>query len=791
MRTLIKKWLGRALGKSGPPVVAVFLSGDQALSRSMALQLRALVPDRPHVIVTAAAEHAASLAYAEEVIIADPGRPLACWLELRRRLGRRWIALAPFIWQDGSALRWMPWLLAPRKLLAFNGQLERHHLRPTTPIASWRFLRGRPVGDIFRPTAFAGVRKLPALIGFPLLLACWAIVQIRRRRAAPLAGPQPAEPGLTVLPATTTGEELDRAVAESRFDRILVGSTDFASALAAALEDPGVWLAYAGEKFEGEAMAGESGTWSLCHRPTAVMLRRHVYLSLGGLARLERSYSNGAWLALSLVGWQRGHRTVFGGAGEGGQPLPHGRGPEPIERVVLGSVSDFRTAAKILWPWSWRWRHWNAALAALNVRPAPPPPGPASRDFLPLLDPGLHVFRGRRPAHTRRIAVVSPYLPFPLSHGGAIRIYNLLRAAAEEAEIYLFAFAEKETGREVEPLLAFCAQIVLVRTPRWDPAALFRLLPRGVAKFRSTALLAAVSAVARDQQISIAQIEYTQLAHVHPPLKTILVEHDVTFDLHRQMRLRARGWARIAARLEEARWRRYELGHARRFDRVIAMSDQDRDRLLRAGLVPERLAVVENGVDLDRFQPAPPPELPAELLFIGSFRHFPNVMAFRFFAEGIWPALRNWHPDLKLTVVAGVDSGYYWRLHTGADLPAAPPGIELLDFVEDVRPLYRRATVVIVPLVVSAGTNIKVLEALAMGRPLVSTTVGAAGLGLTSGENVLLADSAGAFASAILGLLSNEQAREEMAARGRAFVEAHYDWKMLARKLVRVWSELT
>ncbi|MBI3695978.1 MAG: hypothetical protein HY238_14200, partial [Acidobacteria bacterium] len=423
MRTLVKKWLGRVLGKSGPPVVAIFLSGEEALSRAMALQMRELVPDHPHIILGAAPLSRDAYAHAEEVIALNPHRPLAGWLELRRRLGKRWIALAPFVWEGGGWLRWMPWLLAPRKLLAFNSRLERHHLRFSAPIASWRFLRGQNVGDIFRPTPLAALRKIVALAGFPLLAACWVWVHSRRRGAAPLAATPATENGITVLASSAA---LDQSVAEARSNRILLGREDLALELAACFDDPRVWMAYAGEKAEGEAKLGEQGTWSILGHPAAVMFRREVYLALGGGGDLR---------VLSLLAWQRGHRTVFAGPAE-----VAAREPVAQERLVLGAVVDFRTAAQFFREWSWRPSRWRAVLAALDVKPLPVPLGPAHRDFVPLLRPGLHTFRGRPPTHQRRVAVVSPYLPFPLSHGGAIRIFNLLRAAAREADIYLFAF---------------------------------------------------------------------------------------------------------------------------------------------------------------------------------------------------------------------------------------------------------------------------------------------------------------------------------------------------------------
>jgi glycosyltransferase involved in cell wall biosynthesis len=444
------------------------------------------------------------------------------------------------------------------------------------------------------------------------------------------------------------------------------------------------------------------------------------------------------------------------------------------------------------------------AFESLSVSPTPLPEGPAPlnappclpANFLSLVDPGVHVFRGCGVTGAQRVAVVSPYFPFPLSHGGAIRIFNLTRAAAKNADISLFAFAEKESGREMEPLLDFCRRIVLVETPRWEPPRVLRLWPSGVSKFRSAAMNAAIRQVVEDEQISVVQVEYTQLAHLRTAVQkrnasTILVEHDVTFDLYRQLRLRAKGRQRLRAWLEEVRWRRFEIAGACGFDRVIAMSGPERERLIEAGVPAEKLSVVENGVDLDRFRAVPEDGGDPEVLFIGSFRHFPNMLGFRSLLEEVWPVLSNMNPRLKLTVVAGAEHRYYWSRYMKSELGDLPPEIELLDFVADVRPLYERAAVVLVPLVVSAGTNIKVLEALAMGRAVVSTSVGVAGLGLSHKENVLIADTARDFAEAVDWLLRNTEERHALAERGRTFVAQHYGWDALGVKLQAAWGGCT
>ena len=192
-------------------------------------------------------------------------------------------------------------------------------------------------------------------------------------------------------------------------------------------------------------------------------------------------------------------------------------------------------------------------------------------------------------------------------------------------------------------------------------------------------------------------------------------------------------------------------------------------------------AVVENGVDLGRFQAQP--EQPGErLLFIGSFRHFPNVRAYRFFTEEVWPLLREKFPRMTLTVVSGADPLTYWRAFAGSPEPPADDRIRMLDFVADVRPLYVEANLVIVPTTVSAGTNVKVLEAMAMQRAVVSTTPGCAGLGLLHGHSVWIADAPEAFAAGVATLISDPERREQIARAAYGHAQRHFDWEAIGEK---------
>jgi len=384
----------------------------------------------------------------------------------------------------------------------------------------------------------------------------------------------------------------------------------------------------------------------------------------------------------------------------------------------------------------------------------------------------IHRHEGRptSPAR-RRVAVLSPYFPYPLSHGGAVRIYNLLRELATEFDIALFAFTDGPAPLELAPVLDFCARVILVEKPRYREPRWSTVLPPEVHEFRSPAMRRALAEERESFRYERLQVEYTQLAEYGGE---VLVEHDVTFDLFSQV-FRAR--RTLSAWWDWFRWRRFETRALRRYSRVVVMSKKDAEML--GPTVPTM--VVENGVDLARFQPAP--ETPGQrLLFIGSFRHFPNIEAYRFFAERVWPLLRDKFPQLAATVVAGADPLTYWRAFADTPEPAPDPRIRLLDFVADVRPLYVETNLVIVPTTVSAGTNVKVLEAMAMSRAVVSTTSGCAGLGLLDRHSVWVADTPESYAAAIATLLNDAGLRASIAAAARAHAERHFSWTALGEK---------
>jgi polysaccharide biosynthesis protein PslH len=248
------------------------------------------------------------------------------------------------------------------------------------------------------------------------------------------------------------------------------------------------------------------------------------------------------------------------------------------------------------------------------------------------------------------------------------------------------------------------------------------------------------------------------------------VEHQIWKRLAGVETRRAR---RALLEIEWRKLRRAEHRVVRTTEVTVAVSESDREQFARA--VPgAQVDLVPTGVDTTFFAPMHRPTLPERLVFSGSMDWYPNEDAIRYFAERIWPRLRAARPRLSMTVVGR---------NPGAGLleAARAQGITVTGTVKDVRRYIDEAAVYVVPLRVGGGTRLKVFEALAMGKPVVSTTLGAEGLGLVSGEHYVAADGDEPFAQAVLNLLGDADARRSLGAAGRAFVEERYSWQRVSQ----------
>ena len=401
----------------------------------------------------------------------------------------------------------------------------------------------------------------------------------------------------------------------------------------------------------------------------------------------------------------------------------------------------------------------------------------SSRRYQPALARGNVVWS---PAHAKRfrglprVLVVSPYLPFPLSHGGAVRIYNICRSLRDEVDFVLVCFREvTETVRYPELHEVFRE----VYTVDIDEKNKDSAVPKQVADYRNSAMSALIREQAR--RVDVVQLEFTQMAEYRACAEgkpTILVEHDITFTLYQQL-----------GRDYEI-WERFESEALRSVDRVWTMSERDKALALEHGA--GQTIAVPNGVDLRRFRPAARETAGQAILFVGSFRHLPNLLAFEAMRETIMPLVWAKFPECRLHAIAGPDHEKWARMGGKGKLLVPDARIKIQGFVEDVRPAYRECDVVAIPLPVSAGTNIKLMEAMACGRAIVSTPVGCQGLDLEEGADLLVSEIGPGFAEALCGLLGDGSRREQMAARARGSAAERFDWDIIAREALTCYRKL-
>jgi glycosyltransferase involved in cell wall biosynthesis len=257
----------------------------------------------------------------------------------------------------------------------------------------------------------------------------------------------------------------------------------------------------------------------------------------------------------------------------------------------------------------------------------------------------------------------------------------------------------------------------------------------------------------------------------------------VCFEQYRQMALLEVGFAaRALYRLKAFAMSKVERRYVPRFDCCVVVSPAERELLQRA--LPEvRPVVIENGVDCAQLQPLPESAPGSGLLFAGVMSYPPNTDGVMFFARSILPRIRAFVPDAKLFIVGHSPPERVKAL-------GSEPGIEVTGYVNDILPYYRLSNVTVVPLRAGGGTRLKILESMALGRAVVSTTAGCAGLDVRHGVHLLVADHPQQFADCVVQLLGDDALRAELAGNARRLVEEHYDWPTIGGRLALAHREI-
>ena len=233
---------------------------------------------------------------------------------------------------------------------------------------------------------------------------------------------------------------------------------------------------------------------------------------------------------------------------------------------------------------------------------------------------------------------------------------------------------------------------------------------------------------------------------------------------------------------QQLAFQRYERVLSPKFDAVTCTSDIDA-AVFQRHCAKDAIEIIPNGVDITHYLPDFTTEAPAHLIYIGSMDWYPNEDAVAFFADEVLPRIQEKVPDVRFSIVGGNPSGRVQKL-------AERDGVVVTGRVPEIKPYFAEATVFVVPLRIGSGTRLKILEALAMGKAIVSTTVGAEGLDLKDGEEIFIADEPIAFADAVTRLLMDSELRRRIGENGRARVERDYDWRSIGEKLYGVYTKI-
>lgn len=396
-----------------------------------------------------------------------------------------------------------------------------------------------------------------------------------------------------------------------------------------------------------------------------------------------------------------------------------------------------------------------------------------------------------------RILVITNTIPYPPVSGGAARTYNLLRRIAKRHDVWLATNLEtRDQLQGVPHLQQFCRQVATGLMERRRPVehlpGLMRYALAGwplELKFRHAAELAAgIQRFLSEVTFDIVQIEESRMAlylELFPKgdrSRRILTFYDVAFAQAARLawlkQSRMMKWRML---IYSRMMRRWEPRYAGRFDRCITVSEADR-RLLTAANPCLRVDVVPNGVDTHVYQPLPPLDgLPA-VLFIGNMSYAPCMDGALYLVNEILPRIRRSVPTVQAWIVGSDPSPEVLRLNGD--------GVHVTGRVPDVRPYYSRSTVCAVPLQAGGGTRLKILEAMALGRPVVSTSIGCEGLHVVDGEHVLIADDPDLFAQQAVRLLRDQGLYARIAASSRRLVVSQYDWDAIADRMMQVYDEL-
>ncbi len=398
-----------------------------------------------------------------------------------------------------------------------------------------------------------------------------------------------------------------------------------------------------------------------------------------------------------------------------------------------------------------------------------------------------------------RILLISPWLP-NITGGASTRTFHLLKGLSLRHDLTLLSFVQPHEEAMVSEIKQFCQRTILLpfagfpsqrkwanRLQGWA-RLLISSRPQLARTYPTSAMCLKTAEVTAATHFDLVQVESLMLAEVRgslPDMPTVLNTQNVEHVILRRQQQTADGMVHsLRDRIATARLAAYEREWTQRFDVCLAVSPDDA-QVLGTMLDPDRVWIVPNGVDCDYFASTPYPDTPktCDLVFVGTMHYQPNVDAVTFFCRNVLPLIRRDLPEIRLTIVGSRPVAKVLEL-------ASLPGVSVTGYVPDVRPYYWHSKLSIVPLRIGGGTRLKILESLAAGCAVLSTSIGAEGLNLQHGTHLLLADTPELFADSVVRLLIDPLLRERLARQGQIQVCQEYGWSGIVSHLDTAYEKI-
>jgi len=385
-------------------------------------------------------------------------------------------------------------------------------------------------------------------------------------------------------------------------------------------------------------------------------------------------------------------------------------------------------------------------------------------------------------------------LPYPPKGGSVQRSFNLIKELSKRYQVALFAFDERRgTARppgeddSLTALKAVCEHVTLVPLPSGDSklAKLFTLgfnllkpTPYSVDLLVSEEMSQALASYTRTHLVDLVHadaIEMTPYAEQVPAKVKILNHHNAeSLLLNRRAKSLTNPLARWYVQHQSHKLHRYEAEKMPGFDTNLSVSDEDKEVLQRIAS-DAHVGVVPNGVDTEYFHPSSDEPVPGRVIYMGGLTWYPNYDAVQHLIADIWPHIRKGLPEATCQVIG--------RIPAGRKLGNLPDGMETTGFVDDVRPYLAQAQALIVPLRVGGGTRLKILDGMASGKAVISSSIGCEGLGLTPEEEILIGDQPEEFARQVIRLCNDSALRKKIEQAGRDRAEHQYAWPIIGESL--------